>query len=138
LSPSPIKLPLVEQNPTYIHTYVRGVESASLNLLSVSAVVKAKKYGKNYNAYGNARCKMRFGVRALASVYTYNPQALYCSKKFTLIFSTVVIFADFWFFSAVAEIFAIKIPLCNPYHYQSVTNFYLKRLFTVVFYFFMG
>jgi len=101
-------------------------------------VQKAEKYSKTAQACRNLRCKVRFGACALACVYIYNPQTIYCSKKFSPIFSTVVIFADLWIFSAVAKIFAIRIAVHNPYHYQSVTNFYLKRLFTVVFYFFMG
>jgi hypothetical protein len=109
LSPSRIGLPSVNQNQTHIHVPTPTLQPIGFNSLIDSQLEKAEKYAQNCVRCAYATMQVRFGCVCAALVYTYNPQALYFSKKFSPIFSTVVIFAIFSSFAAVAEIFAIKI-----------------------------
>ena len=109
LSPSRIGLPSVNQNQTHIHVPTPTLQPIGFNLLIDSQLEKAEKYAQKCVRCAYATMQVRFGCVCAALVYTYNPQALYFSKKFSPIFSTGVIFAVFFFYTAVAEIFAIRI-----------------------------
>ena len=86
LSPSRIGLPSVNQNQTHIHVLTPTLQPIGFNSLIDSQLEKAEKCGQNCVRCAYATMQVRFGCVCVASVFTYNPQALYFSKKFSPIF----------------------------------------------------